>query len=53
VIEGTLRVHLDPEFIDMQACMWGVSNGATASAVDVFAERHMDAFLREAAGSKA
>jgi hypothetical protein len=53
VIEGTLRVHLDPEFIDVQACLWGVSNGATASAVDVFVERHMDTFLREAAGSKA
>lgn len=53
VIEETLRVHLDPDFIDMQVCMWGASDEATASAVDLFVNRHMDAFLREAAGSKA
>jgi hypothetical protein len=52
VIEDTLRVHLDPDFIDMQVCMWGADDTATTSAVDLFISRHMDAFLREAAGSK-
>ncbi len=47
VIENTLRVHLDPEFIDCQACLWGATTGATASAIDVFIERYLDAFLEE------
>ena len=46
VVEQTLRVHLDPEFIELKACLWGVSPGATASAVDLFVERYLDGFLR-------
>jgi len=53
VIEHTLRVHLDPEFIDLQACLWGVNPSATASAVDLFVERYLDDFLREAVESLA
>jgi hypothetical protein len=48
VIENTLRVHLDPEMIQLQACAWGVSASATASAVDLFVERYLDQFLRAA-----
>jgi hypothetical protein len=50
VIENTLRVHLDLEFIDLRACMWGANHSATASAVDVFVERYLDGFLRAAHG---
>ena len=48
IIEGRFRVHLDPEFIDAQACLWGVDPRATAEAIDVFAERYLDAFIRAA-----
>lgn len=45
VIEGSLRVHLDPEFIDLRAAIWGANAGATAAAIDLFAERYMSEFL--------
>jgi len=48
IIEGTLRVHLDSEFIERQAALWGVTQAATASAVDLFAERYLDEFMRAA-----
>lgn len=47
VIQETLKVHLDPEWIDLRACLWGVNVSATAAAVDLFAERYLDAFLEE------
>ena len=49
VIDNTLRVHLDPEFIEPRACLWGANAAATAHAIDVFVERYLEAFLREAA----
>lgn len=45
VIEGSLRVHLDPEFLDLRAALWGVHAAATAAAVDLFAERYLGEFL--------
>ena len=45
VIEQSLRVHLDPEFIDLRAALWGANSAATAAAIDLFAERYMDDFL--------
>src|SRR5687768_1996741 len=50
MIESKLRVHLDPEFIDPQVCIWGVDHNATAAGVDVFVERYLDQFMQEAAG---
>lgn len=50
VIDETLRVHLDPEFIDLQACVWGASDAATASGVDLFEKRYLAPFLRAAHG---
>ena len=50
VIEGMLRVHFDPELIDLHACMWGVDRQATAMAVETFIERYLDEFVGEAVG---
>jgi len=49
VIEGSLRVHADVEFIDLRAALWAVSAAATASAIDLFAERYLDGFMRSIA----
>lgn len=51
VIENSLRVHLDLEFIDPQACLWGVNPSATNSAIDLFVERYLDDFLKQALSS--
>lgn len=45
VIERSLRVHLDPEFIDLRAALWGANADATAAAIDFFVQRYMDDFL--------
>jgi hypothetical protein len=50
VIEGRLRIHLDPEFVEEQVCLWGVDDAATAAAVQVFAERYLDRYLRSIHG---
>lgn len=48
VVDHTLRVHLDPEFVNVQACLWGVDSAATATAIDMFIERYLDEFMGEA-----
>lgn len=45
VVEQRLRVHVDVEFIDLRAAIWGVNAAATASAIDLFAERYLGDFL--------
>lgn len=45
-IDEVLSVHMDLEDRDPIACCWGVSAGATASAVDAFAERYLEHFVR-------
>ncbi len=50
VVEESLQVQLDPEFMNLQACVWGVDASATASGVDLFEQRYLDAFMRSAHG---
>lgn len=50
VIDETLQVQLDLEFVNLQACVWGVDHEGTASAVDAFVERYLEPFLRSAHG---
>lgn len=48
VIDDTLRIQLDQEFIDLHSCLWGVNPDTTAKAVDLFEERYLDEFLQAA-----
>ena len=50
VIERSLQVQLDPEFVNLQACVWGVDEPATAAGVDLFEQRYLGPFLRSAHG---
>ncbi len=50
VIDDTLQVQLDPEFVRLQACVWGTDRQATASGVDLFVERYLEPFLCAAHG---
>lgn len=50
VIDESLQVQLDPEFVTLQACVWGVDGPATRSGVSLFVERYLDPFLRSAHG---
>jgi hypothetical protein len=48
VIDRSLQVQLDPEFVTLQACVWGVDEPATRSGVELFVQRYLDSFLRSA-----
>lgn len=48
VMEETLRVQLDLEFLDLRVCLWGADPAATASCLEVFGERYLDGFLTAA-----
>ena len=48
VVDQSLQVQLDPEFVTLRACVWGVTSHATASSVDIFETRYLDTFLRSA-----
>jgi hypothetical protein len=50
MVDDLLRIHLDPEFIEPHACLWGVDRQATSSAVAMFVERYLDGFLEEVVG---
>lgn len=50
VMEQVLQVHADIEYIDLRACLWGINQSATVSAVDLFCERYIENFLRGAHG---
>lgn len=53
LIDDTLQVQLDQEFIDQRACIYGADLESTASAVDLFVERYLDAYLRALLGMPA
>jgi hypothetical protein len=49
VVEDAYRIQVDPEFIDVHACLWGTSPAATATAAEVFEKRHLERWLATAA----
>ena len=48
IIDETLRVQLDLDYVDLRACIWGINPTTTVSAVDLFLERYLDGYLRSA-----
>ncbi|MHC4219554.1 MAG: hypothetical protein ACYSU7_14010 [Planctomycetota bacterium] len=50
VIDESLQIQLDPEFVTLQACVWGVDGTATRSGVELFVQKYLHAFLRSAHG---
>jgi len=47
-IDNVLSVQLDTDFLDLTVCCWGNEQSATASAIDAFCERYLDAFMERA-----
>jgi hypothetical protein len=48
VVDQSIRIHLDPELVELRACAWGVDPAQTTAAVETFCERYLDDFLRAA-----
>jgi hypothetical protein len=51
VVEDAYRIQVDPEFIDVHACLWGTSPAATATSAEVFEKRYLARWLVTAAGA--
>lgn len=49
LIEGQWRIHLDPEFIELRACLWGEDHADTTAALSVFREKYLADFVQWAA----
>jgi hypothetical protein len=48
VIEDAYRIQLDPELIDLKACVWGAEARDTAAALGCFIERYLPGYLEAA-----
>jgi hypothetical protein len=53
MVEGSFRIQLDPELLDLRACIWGQGPRKTAAGVEAFIDRYLDAFLEAAEMSAA
>lgn len=42
-------IQLDPEFVDLRVCIWGMNHAWTEKAVGLFIEHYLDRYLRAVA----
>lgn len=49
VHDNHMVIQLDPEFVDLRVCVWGMDHAQTVEAVDVFAQKYFDGYLRAVA----
>ena len=45
VCDEAYRIHLDPELVAAEACLWGVDGRRTRVAAECFVERYLDGYL--------
>lgn len=49
LVEGRYRVHIDPELVDFDVCLWGPDARGTRDAVAAFEARWLDAYAERRA----
>jgi hypothetical protein len=49
VRDDQLLIQLDPEFVDLRVCLWGMNHQRTIEALDYFLEHYLDSYLRAVA----
>ena len=47
--EADVLLQIDPDFTDLQACIWGTDHELTAHGQQLFIDRYLDAYLRAVA----
>ena len=47
--QADVLLQVDPDFTDLQACIWGGDHDLTAHGVQLFVERYLDGYLRAVA----
>jgi hypothetical protein len=50
VVDGQYEIRMDPQLDDLRVCIRGTHAAGTASGVDAFISRHLDAWMRAAHG---
>lgn len=48
-VDDQFMIQLDPEFIDLRACVWGMDHALTVKALDVFVKKYLDGYMRAVA----
>lgn len=48
VQDHKIVIQLDPELVDLRACVWGMNHELTVEALRLFMDRYLDGFLRAA-----
>ncbi len=47
MVEETYRIQLDPEYVDLNVCIWGPDGPTTGAAVERFLERYLAEYLHQ------
>jgi hypothetical protein len=49
VRDEQMVIQLDPDFVDLRACLWGMDHKTTAAVLDVFVQKYLEPYLRAVA----
>ena len=49
VQDDKLVIQLDPELVDLRACVWGMDHALTVQAIELFDQRYLENILRAVA----
>lgn len=47
--DAEVLLQIDPDFTDLQACLWGSDHTLTAHGLDLFVQQYLDGYLRAVA----
>lgn len=47
--EADVLLQIDPDFTDLQACVWGTDHDLTSHGIQLFVDRYLDGYLRAVA----
>ncbi|NJL31506.1 MAG: hypothetical protein HC898_07695 [Phycisphaerales bacterium] len=49
VSDNQMIIQLDPEYVDLRVCVWGMNHQLTVAAMDHFVQQYLDGYLRAVA----
>ncbi len=49
VRDHQMLIQLDPEFVDLRVCLWGMDNPLTITALEHFCDKYLASYLRAVA----
>ena len=47
--QADVLLQIDPDYTDLQACIWGTDHALTAHGLQLFVDRYLDGYLRAVA----